>query len=100
MAIVYAWGLGKSGQLGNGKCGNSELPEVFQSKGNVISLSCGALYTGAVTTDGRVVTSGCGKYGRLGTGDENDRETPTQVALPDDVKVKEVSVGDPKWTEQ
>ncbi|XP_064621917.1 uncharacterized protein LOC135484418 [Lineus longissimus] len=93
MAVVYAWGLGKSGQLGNGKRANSELPEVFQTKRKVVSLSCGALFTGVVTTDGKVATSGCGKYGRLGGGNENDRETPTEVEITDDTNVKEISCG-------
>ena len=89
---VFTWGLGKSGQLGNGKKENCENPqEVKQSKSvEVVGLETGALFTALVSKDGKVITFGCGKHGRLGTGNEEDSDRPTLVEGLSDFKIKMV----------
>ena len=93
---VFLWGLGKSGQLGNGRTENCELPTTLKSVVRPQSGSClstnedspittdsiavGGLFT-AWVHNGKVYTTGCGKYGRLGTGSENDVCVPTYVEL-------------------
>jgi alpha-tubulin suppressor-like RCC1 family protein len=48
----------------------------FKSKDlRIKSIACGDLHTIALSTCNRVFTWGCGEYGRLGHGDEDDRYT-------------------------
>lgn len=46
----------------------------FEKNGlKIKSIACGDLHCVALTTCNRVFTWGCGEYGRLGHGDEDDR---------------------------
>ncbi|ESP03081.1 hypothetical protein LOTGIDRAFT_157042 [Lottia gigantea] len=72
ITTVYLWGLGISGQLGSGEKKNSPIPRPIKyddkPTSQVVQISCGGLFTTALSADGRVFTSGCGKNGRLGNG--------------------------------
>ena len=105
---VFAWGLGKSGQLGNGSCENQVLPTQVcdgrlkstpKSKARAkhsepieaVAVCCGALFTAFVTKDGKVLSFGCGKHGRLGFDDDEDHVRPTVVEALADEHVMEVT---------
>ena len=74
---VYSWGLGKNGQLGSGLKENETLPTKAKfdkaTSDQAIAVSAGGLFTCFCTKTGKVFSFGCGKHGRLGTGDEIDR---------------------------
>ncbi|XP_076442328.1 uncharacterized protein LOC143281177 [Babylonia areolata] len=94
---LYTWGLGKSGQLGTGKEQTEHIPQPIRlvcggSKAAVpTQVSCGGLHTAVLTQDGDMAITGCGKYGRLASGDEESTSSFVRVVLPE--KVKQISCG-------
>ena len=78
---VWCWGDGTSGQLGNG--GTADQYTAVQVPGltNVVMVSAGGStdYYCALKKDGTLWCWGGNSYGRLGTGDNVPRTTPTQV---------------------
>ena len=95
---LYIWGFGKYGQLGNGATANVEVPQLVKppSGFHPEKVSCGGHFTavlcsstkkaagaasGASSSPGskRVLACGWGKYGRLGTGSEEDKAILTEV---------------------
>ena len=70
---LFVWGMGKNGQLGSGHKENLETPVccTIGTRG-VVSVGAGGLYTALVTEDGVVYSTGSGRHGRLGSGDEQD----------------------------
>lgn len=50
-----------------------KMPFFDQNGFKVKEIACGDLHCIALTTCNRVFTWGCGEYGRLGHGDEDDR---------------------------
>ena len=119
---LYAWGLGKNGQLGQGTNDTHILPvkvllprhthnykshkkesNTYNTNGakspsrssednKVIDIAAGGLMTGFVTSNGEVFFCGSGLHGRLGTGDENERLHPVRISVPGDDKVVKVSI--------
>lgn len=82
---VYTWGFGKLGQLGGGRTDTEHTPVVPKLPAKeIIFINCGGYYTAVITADGDMYTFGCGKYGRLGTGDEADRLEPEHVKASSD----------------
>ena len=67
---VYAWGIGTSGQLGNGERKSSDLPvRVDLPRGvQVKAVSAGANSAIALTSTGRVLAWGDNHEGQLGNG--------------------------------
>ena len=45
-----------------------------------LQISCGDAHVVALTKDGEVYTWGCGEYGRLGLGSEEDFAVPQKVS--------------------
>ena len=103
---AHSWGFGKYGQLGNGQNSSAEVPQLLKLPRSVspLQLSCGAHFTvvlcGSTSSkDGRhaarkLYACGWGKYGRLGTGSEEDCNIPTEVVVRDSsVDVAQVSAG-------
>jgi alpha-tubulin suppressor-like RCC1 family protein len=68
--LVYTWGTGMSGQLGQGIRTVSTLPQCvygFVDKGLAIrTIACGQSHNAALTTDDQLYTWGSNKYGCLG----------------------------------
>lgn len=101
-AAVFAWGFGKYGQLGNGANATCELPQLVRLPSSLApsGVSCGGHFTAILATEkrkksspdqqtaerssslGRVFACGWGKYGRLGTGSEEDQLTPRETCAP------------------
>lgn len=51
------------------------------SEKDVIRVSCGALHTLCVTSEGNLWVFGHNKYGKLGLGMDQNQSQPQQVAL-------------------
>jgi alpha-tubulin suppressor-like RCC1 family protein len=79
---VDACGLNSSGQLGNGTFHNSSSPVPVKGLTNVVSVSAGNMFSGAMEADGSVWTWGYDKWGQLGLGSTVNRDTPQRVNLP------------------
>ncbi|XP_077989490.1 serine/threonine-protein kinase Nek9-like [Glandiceps talaboti] len=83
--VLYTFGSDYYGCLG---CGGSQGDEVhtpipinFFSDKPVEQVSCGDCHVIALTRDGEVYSWGCGEYGRLGLGSEDDYNEPQRVAI-------------------
>lgn len=100
---VYSWGFGKYGQLGNGQNTTAETPQLLKlpNSANPLQLSCGAHFTVVLSSkkgSSHLATPracGWGKYGRLGTGSEEDCVILTEVVFrdPGSINISQVSAG-------
>lgn len=79
---VVAWGSNSSGQVGVGATGTPfEIrPLLVQGMTNTVLFGAGVSSAYAKKADSTVFAWGGNANGRLGTGDTNDRNTPTPVA--------------------
>jgi len=89
---AYTLGTGSHGELGHGTSSDESHPEptilqTLKDIGAVTSVSCGDAHS-AVVCAGKVYSWGTGKWGRLGLGDEEDRNVPTIVDLGEEVAVE------------
>ena len=95
--IVFAWGHGQRGQLGNGGTADSPVPVKIAGLSRVTGISAGGEASLATENDGvSAVTSvwawGANDYGELGDGTLADHGTPERVTgLP--VYIAGVSAG-------
>ena len=115
---IFAWGLGKNGQLGQGCGENSLIPTKILIACDAITLgkkknknqqnkeetpgdserhsskvSCitaGGLMTGFLLTNGDVYFCGSGTHGRLGTGNETDCLNPVKIDIPSTDRILKV----------
>ena len=78
---VYTWGLCVHGQLGNGQTATEHTPVSPRIPGKCCQISSGGHYTAVITCSGDLFAFGCGKYGRLGTGNEDDQLKPTKIEV-------------------
>ncbi|CAM9315485.1 unnamed protein product [Chrysoparadoxa australica] len=93
---VYAWGDGRSGQLGAKECYQSPLvrsnkdslhcccrPLLVETpqdaSGSPIKACCGKDFCALLTSKGEVITFGNGLYGQLGHGTSENESTPQVV---------------------
>ncbi len=88
---VDCWGMGTSGQLGNGADANSKVPVPVAGLSGVVQLSAGAYHTCAVLTSARVECWGRGTAGQLGTGTTASSNVP--VLVPGLTGVTQVAAG-------
>ncbi|SET15019.1 Listeria/Bacterioides repeat-containing protein [Natronincola peptidivorans] len=84
--VVYAWGSGESGRLGNSENMNQSTP-VRVADGAMINEEVTAISTGVhhslALKSGVVYAWGKGDDGQLGNGDTEDQNTPVKVADED-----------------
>lgn len=90
-----AWGLGSSGQLGNGATVTRRTPVTVTSTGtspltHISKLAAGRAHSLAIR-DGQLYAWGDNTYGQLGDGTTTNRSRPVPVALP--VSVTDVAGG-------
>ncbi len=84
---VYAWGLGASGQLGNGGTSSSSVPvpinSVTLNNLTTIAVATGSMSSFALTSTGRLFDWGDNTYGQLGLGTVGGQfDTPQEVIAP------------------
>ncbi len=88
---LWCWGDGANGRLGTGNSTEQNIPhrieapewdQLDRGQTAVISVSAGYSHTCAVLADGSLWCWGDGANGRLGTGNNNEQNTPQQVQAP------------------
>ena len=101
---VYAWGFSNHGKLGLGIMARAGIEKPFchyfptpiligtLSRKQVRQVSCGPNHSLALT-DLEVFSWGSGDGGRLGLGDDKDRETPTSMETLKGQIILQVSAG-------
>nr|CAD1826419.1 unnamed protein product [Ananas comosus var. bracteatus] len=91
---VYMMGSNVFGQLGNPEV-DGKRPTCVQgniSNSFVEEIACGAYHSAVLTSKTEVYTWGKGANGRLGHGDNDDRNTPTLVEALKDKQVRVLCV--------
>ncbi len=80
---MMCWGENNQGQLGTGEDGGrSEKPAAVSGTTTYKAVTAGRQFTCALTADGAPQCWGRNAEGQLGTGDTNNRNTPTAVIAP------------------
>ncbi|RUS71597.1 hypothetical protein EGW08_020641 [Elysia chlorotica] len=93
---LYAFGSDYYGCLGSSDDEEEVLSPVlvdFFTDHPVQLVTCGHSHVVALTKYGDVYTWGCGEYGKLGLGSEDDYNTPQKVDIPGRQQVKHVCAG-------
>ena len=94
---LWMCGRGSYGQLGTGGREDmltpTRVPKCRLGRARVKMAACGDHHTLVLTEAGRVWAYGRGMFGQLGTGDEDDRTTPTEVAGLQGVTITFVAAG-------
>ncbi|XP_068638407.1 PH, RCC1 and FYVE domains-containing protein 1-like [Aristolochia californica] len=92
---VYTMGSAVYGQLGNPNA-DGKVPNCIEGKIHnsfVEEIACGSYHVAVLTSRTEVYTWGKGADGRLGHGDNDDRNAPTLVEAIKDKQVKSVVCG-------
>ncbi|XP_058083876.1 PH, RCC1 and FYVE domains-containing protein 1-like isoform X2 [Magnolia sinica] len=92
---VYAMGSTVNGQLGNPEA-DGKAPSCIEGKicqSIVEEIACGSYHVAVLTSKTEVYTWGKGANGRLGHGDNDDRNTPTLIEALKNKQVKSVVCG-------
>jgi uncharacterized delta-60 repeat protein len=84
--FVAAWGLGDSGQLGNGDTANQKSPVAVDLTDvppgeTIIAVAAGRWHSIALTSGGKVFTWGNNQSGQLGDGNTSNQKHP--ILVPD-----------------
>ncbi|XP_048259677.1 serine/threonine-protein kinase Nek9-like isoform X1 [Haliotis rufescens] len=92
---VYSFGSDYFGCLGtdSGDDVLDPIPVDYFSQIPVEQVSCGESHCVALSKDGDVYTWGCGEFGRLGLGSEDDCSLPQKVSTPGKHLIKSVCAG-------
>ncbi len=77
---VFAFGLGSSGQLGQGTTASSSVPVAVSGLPTVVAIAAGANHSLAVTAAGEVWAWGDNGSNQVAPGATTDRLVPTPVA--------------------
>jgi alpha-tubulin suppressor-like RCC1 family protein len=77
--IVFAWGNGTNGELGDGTWTSKKSPVQVSSLTNVVSVAAGGSHTLALKDDGTLKSFGDNIQGQLGDDTLTDRNTPVSV---------------------
>jgi alpha-tubulin suppressor-like RCC1 family protein len=79
--VLYCWGSGFFGNLGNGSSsGGTNTPGLVSGGLSVVDVSVGVYHSCAVTVGSQLYCWGEGLHGQLGNGSTNNQNTPTLVA--------------------
>ena len=96
---VFGWGRGSSGQLGHGTTESTSQPvhiptdSLLAPDERVVDIAAGSDFSLLLTSGGRVLATGNGMYGRLGTGNTQSSLVPVPVAKLDGTHVTAISAG-------
>jgi len=80
---IYSWGSNKFGQLGIPSVKSINSPTKIEDLAgeDIIDISCGDNFAGAITRSGKVYTWGFGNEGQLGHGDKTDQIIPRAMTF-------------------
>ena len=78
---AYCWGSGTSGQLGNDRIRDANLPVPVSPSLTFTSVDAGARHTCAITTQGPAYCWGAGADGRLGNGSFSGNQAKPVLVL-------------------
>lgn len=90
---LFVWGEPSNGKLGFDSNEDIKRPTKLEDlmKHEIIDVSWGPLHTLIWTKEGKVMSFGDGKYGKLGDGDTDDAVFPTKVIFENqDIKTHRV----------
>ena len=82
---IFIWGRNHEGQLGNGTAINSSIPIEITTKFDlkvgekILKVYSGALFSIAMTSEGRIFTWGDNVHGQLGDGTNLKHLTPNEI---------------------
>lgn len=89
---VWTWGLGNSGCLGHGDVLSRSVPTLVQGLAKSAFVAAGGYHTMAGSADGTELFAwGAGRNGQLGALEREAQVNPTQVRVPDGVRVVRVA---------
>ncbi|DAZ93686.1 TPA: hypothetical protein N0F65_008194, partial [Lagenidium giganteum] len=79
--VLYTWGKGSHGQLGQGKGESLHRPSAVKAMADITitHLACGSEHSMVVTNSGELFTCGWGEHGNLGHGDTANQMQFTRV---------------------
>ncbi len=95
---LFTYGSGQQSQLGHGvKEEWVELPKLVTGVDRVVQVACGRSHTLVLTESGEVYAFGKGDSfattSAIGTKDRTDALAPRRVAVPDGVRIEQISAG-------
>ena len=90
--LVYTWGDGAMGELGNGATGNEKTPVQVSTITSVTAIAAGG-YHSLVITAGQLDSFGYNDLGQLGNGNTTNQSKPVKVSLPVGVTATAVAAG-------
>lgn len=91
---LWSWGSNSDGQIGTGQTTSTyNRPVASATSGNWVSVAAGAAHVVMLEASGRILATGDGTYGQLGTGYWNDNFSPTLAS--NDTDWRFVTAG--KW---
>src|SRR5437773_1753483 len=79
---LWAWGINKFGELGNGSIEDSSTPvavNALPAGRKAVAISAGWYHSMAMADDGTIWVWGFGSDGELGNGTFEDSSTPVEV---------------------
>ncbi|KAJ5069299.1 regulator of chromosome condensation [Anaeramoeba ignava] len=93
---VYTWGGGLLKILGHEQNPKRPIPHIIEEfEGtNIIQVCCGAQYTVAVTSEGKVYSWGIGNEGQLGHGNFQNQEKPKLIEGLGGEKIRYAACGE------
>ena len=93
--VLYAWGLGTDGQLGNGTTTSSSTPVQVSLPAGVVpvAVAAGDDHSLALGSNGTLYAWGYNGYGQLGNGTKTNEDTPVTVTFPSGVKATAIAAG-------
>eukprot|EP00172_Hildenbrandia_rubra_P002180 Plantae.Rhodophyta-Hildenbrandia_rubra.ctg28712.p1 GENE.Plantae.Rhodophyta-Hildenbrandia_rubra.ctg28712~~Plantae.Rhodophyta-Hildenbrandia_rubra.ctg28712.p1 ORF type:complete len:491 (+),score=46.49 Plantae.Rhodophyta-Hildenbrandia_rubra.ctg28712:2016-3488(+) len=95
--VLYSWGWGAHGQLGQGDTNDRGTPTPIESLSEVKikALACGDRHAFAVADSGHVYAWGSNQFGQLGFGRKGDTLlSPTLIPGLDGLIIESISCGD------
>ncbi|HUY67187.1 MAG TPA: hypothetical protein VMV06_10250 [Acidimicrobiales bacterium] len=93
---LYAWGMNKYGELGDGTTKKRDVPVLVHLPAgvSVTAVAAGQYHSLAVTSTGAVYAWGDNATGQLGDNSTTNSTVPVLVTLPTGVKATAVGAGD------
>jgi len=93
--FLYAWGLGTSGQLGNGTTTSSSSPVKVSLPSGVVPLAvaAGEDHSLAIGSNNTLYAWGYNGFGQLGNGTTTNASSPVAVSMPSGVHAVAVAAG-------